>query len=118
MVPDFKTTVGLPQDADGPVFDAPWEAAAFAMAVKLCEDGHFTWPEWVACYSAEIKEHEAETHPGEHVHYYGIWLEALETMMASKGLIDSASLDARHEHLRHHPPHHDHVAHRGPVAVA
>ncbi|MCB8877027.1 nitrile hydratase accessory protein [Acidisoma silvae] len=118
MVPDFKTTVGLPQDQEGPIFAAPWEAAAFAMAVKLCEDGHFTWPEWVSCYSAEIREHEAEAHPGQTIHYYEIWQEALESMLAQKGLLDLHQLDHRHEHLREHPPHHDHAAKREPVAIA
>lgn len=35
----------LPRDEEGPVFRAPWEAQAFAMAVKLHERGIFTWPE-------------------------------------------------------------------------
>lgn len=115
MVPDFKATTGLPQDAEGPVFDAPWEAAAFAMAVKLCEDGHFTWPEWVECYSAHIRAHEEKSL---HVHYYEIWFEALEEMMIGRALISRAALDHKHDHLRHHPPHHEHVAHREPVAIA
>ena len=37
---------GLPKDADGPVFAEPWEAQAFAMAVKLNEAGVFQWSEW------------------------------------------------------------------------
>ena len=38
----------LPQirrDKDGPVFAEPWQAQAFAMAVKLHEEGVFTWPD-------------------------------------------------------------------------
>jgi hypothetical protein len=41
----------LPQDEDGPVFNQPWEAKAFALAVRLSEAGHFTWPEWVRIFS-------------------------------------------------------------------
>ena len=39
---------GLPTDGEAPVFTAPWEAQAFAMAVALHERGLFTWPEWAA----------------------------------------------------------------------
>ena len=32
----------IPRDDDGPVFRAPWEAHAFAMALSLHERGVFT----------------------------------------------------------------------------
>src|SRR5579862_2170062 len=35
----------LPRDTGGPVFTEPWEAQAFALAVKLSEEGYFTWKE-------------------------------------------------------------------------
>ena len=45
----------IPRDGDGPVFREPWEAQAFAMALKLHERGLFTWPEWAATLADEIK---------------------------------------------------------------
>ena len=36
---------GLTRDDGGPVFKAPWEAQAFAMALALHERGLFTWKE-------------------------------------------------------------------------
>ena len=45
----------LPKDGDGPVFAEPWEAQAFAMAVKLNEAGVFTWGEWAETLGAELK---------------------------------------------------------------
>ena len=33
----------VPMDEDGPVFAEPWQAQAFALAVKLSAEGHFTW---------------------------------------------------------------------------
>ena len=47
----------LPRDADGPVFAEPWEAQAFAMAVKLNEVGVFGWAEWAEALGAELKRH-------------------------------------------------------------
>ena len=32
----------LSRDEGGPVFAEPWQAQAFALAVKLSEQGHFT----------------------------------------------------------------------------
>src|SRR4030095_9168141 len=45
----------LPRDEGAPVFAEPWEAQAFALAVKLSEQGHFTWKEWAAALAAELK---------------------------------------------------------------
>jgi hypothetical protein len=39
----------LPRDEGEPVFAEPWQAQAFALAVKLSEQGHFTWKEWGGC---------------------------------------------------------------------
>ncbi len=44
-VPILTGAVSQPRDHEGPVFDEPWEARAFAIVVKLFEDGHYTWPE-------------------------------------------------------------------------
>ena len=45
----------LPRDAEGPVFAEPWQAQAFALAVKLSELGYFTWKEWAAALAEELK---------------------------------------------------------------
>ena len=39
---------GMPRDAQGPVFAAPWQAQAFALTLSLHERGAFTWKEWAA----------------------------------------------------------------------
>ena len=36
-----------------PVFSGPREAEAFALAVELSEQGHFTWKEWTATLADE-----------------------------------------------------------------
>ena len=40
---------------EGAVFAEPWEAEAFALAVKLSEQGHFTWKEWAATLADELR---------------------------------------------------------------
>ena len=66
-----------------PVFSEPWEAQAFAIAVKLHEKGVFTWSEWAETLGAEIKAHP-------NAPYYECWLEALETLVESKRVMSQA----------------------------
>ena len=83
---------GLPRDDDGPVFRAPWEAHAFALAVTLHQRGVFTWPEWAAALAAEIGRAQADGDPDTGETYYLHWLAALERMLADKGLATAQSL--------------------------
>jgi nitrile hydratase accessory protein len=82
-----------PISAEQPVFAEPWEAQAFALAVKLSDQGHFTWKEWTVTLADELK---AATDRGEHddgSRYYYYWLTALEKLVTTKGLTDQAALD-------------------------
>jgi len=76
---------GIPCDAEGPVFGAPWQAQAFALAVALHGRGLFTWPEWAQALAARIRSAPAqpEEHPGDA--YYRQWLGALEDLVAARG---------------------------------
>ena len=87
----------LPRDEAGPVFAEPWQAQAFALAVKLSEAGHFTWKEWAQALGAELKRAEDVGEPDDGRQYYRHWLAALERLAAEKGLADRASLLARKE---------------------
>jgi nitrile hydratase accessory protein len=82
---------------DGPVFAEPWQAQAFALAVKLSERGHFTWKEWASALAAELKAASDRGEPDDGSHYYHHWLAALERLVESKGLADPAALLQRKE---------------------
>jgi nitrile hydratase accessory protein len=82
----------IPRGRDGPVFGAPWEAHAFAMALALHERGLFTWPEWAATLADEIKRAQAEGDPDTGETYYRHWLAALERLAADKAVADPATL--------------------------
>ena len=45
----------LPHDEGSPVFAEPWQAQAFALAVRLSAQGHFTWKEWATALADELK---------------------------------------------------------------
>jgi nitrile hydratase accessory protein len=85
----------LPRDAAGPVFAEPWEAQAFALAVRLSEQGHFTWKEWAAALADELKAAADRGEPDDGSHYYHHWLAALERLVTAKGLADRAALETR-----------------------
>jgi nitrile hydratase accessory protein len=87
----------LPRDEDGPVFSEPWEAQAFALAVRLSEQGHFTWKEWAATLADELKRAAEHGEPDDGSRYYHYWLAALERLVVSKGLSDPTALLARKE---------------------
>jgi nitrile hydratase accessory protein len=82
----------IPRNEDGPVFRAPWEAEAFALAVSLNARGVFTWAEWAATLGEEIKKAQAAGDPDAGATYYHHWLATLERIIAAKGLADSRAL--------------------------
>jgi nitrile hydratase accessory protein len=106
---------GLPRGAgDEPVFHEPWQAQAFAMAVELHAKGLFTWPEWAAALTEQLKSlpqpagaNEAESAAA----YYRGWLDALESLVTSKGASTADELNrhasawdrAAHRTMHGHP---------------
>ena len=87
----------LPRDAEGPVFAEPWQAQAFALAVKLSEQGYFTWKEWAAALANELKSAADRGEPDDGSRYYQHWLAALERLVQSKGSAEGEALAARKE---------------------
>jgi len=83
---------GIPRDEGGPVFREPWEAQAFALAVVLNARGLFTWTEWAATLSEEIKRAQAAGDPDLGNTYYRHWLAALERILAVKGIASETML--------------------------
>ena len=78
--PDLSTLPDIILDEDEPVFNEPWEAQVFAMAINLHQHGAFEWDEWADALSLEI--HSEEEDRG----YYDHWLVALEKIVVAKKL--------------------------------
>jgi nitrile hydratase accessory protein len=93
----WKSLPRLPRDEGGPVFAEPWQAQAFALAVKLSEQGHFTWKEWAAALADELKAAFERGEPDDGTHYYEHWLATLERLVTAKGLTNNESLRERKE---------------------
>lgn len=93
----------LPTDGDGPTFEAPWEAEAFALGVSLHQRGVYTWREFADALSANLACDAQGQYP-----YYEHWLTAVETLVVRKGVLTEPELDDRIEawhHAAEHTPH-------------
>jgi nitrile hydratase accessory protein len=91
------STLSQPDPKQEPVFAEPWEAQAFALAVKLSDQGHFTWKEWAAALADELKGAADRGEPDDGSRYYHHWLAALERLVTAKGLTDPAAMLTRKE---------------------
>ena len=88
---------GIPRDTNGPLFRAPWEAHAFAMALALYEKGLFAWGEWSAMLGEEIKKAQTAGDPDTGETYYHHWLKTLERMVAEKGATSAQALEQHYQ---------------------
>src|SRR5262249_9774854 len=98
----------LPRDTGGPVFAEPWQAQAFALALELSAQGHFTWKEWAATLAEELRAAAARGEPDDGSNYYEHWRAALERLVADKALTNRDEMLARKEawaEAYRHTPH-------------
>lgn len=71
---------------EGPVFEEPWQAQAFAIAVTLQDRGVLDRRDFAEALGAELETgHD----------YWDAWLAALEGLLAEHGLADPGSVDDR-----------------------
>ena len=98
-----------PPSANGElIFSAPWEGRVFGMVWHLAERDVYTWDEFRASLIANIEAWEAAAPEGAEYHYYERFLDALETLLVQRELIDPGALTARFEEYRARPHGHDH----------
>ena len=106
----------LIRDDDGAPYADEAAGRAIAIVMKLFEREHYSWPEWVDKFSAEIAP------PGHYRHsedgarnaeavlagdgksinrnYAGLWLAACEKLLLEKGLVTRSELDGAFAALR------------------
>jgi nitrile hydratase accessory protein len=79
--------------APSPVFEAPWHAEAFAIAVALNEAGLFEWPVWAEAFGAELAARGADRDLNGGDDYFIAWVATLEKVVGEHAGVGSAELD-------------------------
>jgi nitrile hydratase accessory protein len=77
----------LPRRNGELVFEAPWEGRAFGMAVVLREKGVYAWDDFRQRLVKRIGDRSTP--------YYESWLDAFESLVLARGLVDSDELATR-----------------------
>lgn len=73
-----------------PVFQAPWEATAFAIVNQLASDRRYTWAEWVDQLTQEIAM--AESNADDTRTDYARWVDACEKLLIDKGILEAQAI--------------------------
>lgn len=92
-IAEIRAAVDPPTEREGAevVFEAPWQARAFAVAVALRRNGDLDWERFQAHLVAELEGVDA----GEEAAYYDAWLRAVESLLVGDGVIDRRELARR-----------------------
>ncbi len=112
QITQMDEQIAMPRDNGELVFQAPWEARAFGMAVVLNEGGAYPWSDFSQGLATEIAAAERD---GVDSSYYERWLAALEKLALAKGLVTPEELEARTAEYASgaHDDHEDHARHHG-----
>ena len=78
----------LPRDNGELVFEEPWQGRALGMGVVALERTGAPWSEFRRHLAAAIASHPAIEGESAAAAYYSCWLDALEALLAGRGLID------------------------------
>jgi nitrile hydratase accessory protein len=87
-------------------FTTLWESRLFGATMALFEAGTFTWNEF---RHRLIEEIQARGEGDEGFDYWACWQVAFERLLAAKGILAAADLEARVRALAARPRGHDHA---------
>ena len=79
----MEAQIALPRENGELVFQAPWEARAFGLAVALNQQELYEWREFSAELAATIAVADQTTTPSS---YYTRWIASLEELIHCQGL--------------------------------
>jgi nitrile hydratase accessory protein len=77
----------LPRDNGELVFEEPWQGRALGMGVVAIERTGASWSEFRRHLAAAIAARTADEGDSAATAYYASWLDALEALVAERGLL-------------------------------
>ena len=84
----------LPRSNGELVFEAPWQARAFGVAVGLVQQQELDWETFRSRLIDEIAIWEREHPASDGYKYYERWLAALERLVLETGMVSAQELEA------------------------
>ena len=105
LIADMQGPAALPRKNGELVFEAPWEARAFGLAVALTEQRRYTWDEFRPRLEAELGPGPEDGTPSD---YYQRWLASFETILLEKGLLGRDEIETRTAALAEAQPEDEH----------
>jgi nitrile hydratase accessory protein len=80
----------LPRDNGELVFEEPWQGRALGMGVVALERTGASWTEFRRHLAAAIAARPSAEGESAAALYYACWLDALEALLAERGLLERA----------------------------
>jgi nitrile hydratase accessory protein len=80
----------LPRDGDALAFEEPWQGRALGMGVVAVERSGASWDEFRRHFVAAVRRHPQRRDSSAATAYYTAWLDALEALLAERGLLPDA----------------------------
>ena len=95
-IAEIRASVNPPQDGDESVFEAPWQARAFSVVVRLHRDGLFEWNEFQNRLIEQVQSGAFEDESaGSEAVYYRQWIAAFEQLLEDKEIFDEETIEGR-----------------------
>jgi nitrile hydratase accessory protein len=85
----------LPRDNGELVFEEPWQGRALGMAVVVLDRLGVPWADFRRHLANAIAAHPSDQDESPATAYYAAWLDALERLLAERGLIEVRIDDGR-----------------------
>jgi nitrile hydratase accessory protein len=82
----------LPRDNGELVFEEPWQGRALGMGIVVLDRIGAPWTDFRRHLAAAIAARGSSGGESQATAYYAAWLDALEALLAERGLIDVSSV--------------------------
>ena len=95
-ISNMDAGTALPRRSGELVFHDQWERRAFALAVTLCEQGHYHWDEFREHLISEIQNGSTASSADvdrDSTGYYEHWLNSFEKLLREKGICAPGQLN-------------------------
>jgi nitrile hydratase accessory protein len=92
LLADLSAEAGPPRKNGELVFEAPWQARAFGLALAMGEQQSTAWKAFRQCLPPAVADADGSYTP---TAYYERWLASFEAVLLEIGMLSSEDIEAR-----------------------